>query len=159
MGIGVGVGVGFGRGVGVFVVVVVGRGVGVGAKSVTTNLGEDVAVGVTGGVAVGVGDAVAVRVAVTTLVGKEVGRRCSPTSRVAWTRVGGGSAPPQAEATMALTIKATAQAIAGPSLRPIFSRSQKLAGDRQIRRQTAGFGNPAVANCDLLMLELVTNLP
>jgi hypothetical protein len=36
-------------------------------------------------------------------------------------------------------------------LQRILSRS-KLAGDRQIRRQTAGFGNPAGANCDLLML-------
>jgi hypothetical protein len=34
-------------------------------------------------------------------------------------------------------------------LQRILSRS-KLAGDRQIRRQTAGFGNPAGANCDLL---------
>jgi len=33
-----------------------------------------------------------------------------------------------------------------------LSRSQKLARDRQIRRQTAGFGNPAGANCDLLKL-------
>ena len=86
--------------------------------------------------------------------------RCPPaSSRVAWTGVGVGSAPPQAEATTTLKIKATPQTITGPSLRPIFSRSQKLAGDRQIPRQTAGFGNPAGANCDLLMLELVANLP
>jgi hypothetical protein len=35
---------------------------------------------------------------------------------------------------------------------PRLSTSQKLAGDRQIRRQTAGFGDPAGANCDLLKL-------
>ncbi len=34
-----------------------------------------------------------------------------------------------------------------------ISRSQKLAGDRQIRRQTAGFDNPAGADCDLLRME------
>jgi radical SAM superfamily enzyme YgiQ (UPF0313 family) len=34
-----------------------------------------------------------------------------------------------------------------------LSRSQKLAGDRQIRRQTAGFGNPVGANYDLLYLD------
>jgi hypothetical protein len=72
--------------------------------------------------------------------------------------VGVGSAPLQAETTTALTIKAMAQAITGPNLCPLFSKSQKLAGDRQIRRPTAGFGNPAGANCDLLMLELVANL-
>jgi len=55
-------------------------------------------------------------------------------------------------------LKAMAQAITGPNLRPLFSKSQKLAGDRQIRRQTAGFGNPAGTNCDLLMLEFVANL-
>jgi murein DD-endopeptidase MepM/ murein hydrolase activator NlpD len=33
-----------------------------------------------------------------------------------------------------------------------LGRSQKLTGDRQIPRQTAGFGNPAGANCDLLRL-------
>jgi hypothetical protein len=73
--------------------------------------------------------------------------------------VGVGSASPQPEATTALTIKAMVQTITGPNLRPIFSGSQKLAGDRQIRRQTAGFGNPAEANCDLLVLKLVANLP
>jgi predicted deacylase len=33
-----------------------------------------------------------------------------------------------------------------------LSRSQKLAADCEIRCQTAGFGNPAGANCDLLKL-------
>jgi predicted deacylase len=33
-----------------------------------------------------------------------------------------------------------------------LSRSQKLAADCQTRYQTAGFGNPAGANCDLLKL-------
>jgi hypothetical protein len=71
--------------------------------------------------------------------------------------VGVGSAPPQAETTTALMIKAIAQTITGPNLRPLFSKSQKLAGDRQIRRQIAGFGNPVGANCDLPMLEFVAN--
>jgi len=37
-----------------------------------------------------------------------------------------------------------------------LSRSQKLAGDRQIRRPVAGSGDPAEANWDLLRLEKVT---
>ena len=159
---GVGAGVGFVVGVGVFVAVSVGKGVGVGAEGV----GESVAVGVASGVAAGVGDAVTIGIAVTTLVGKGVCRRCPPTPRDASVE-GGGSVPPQAETTTALTIKATTQATTGPGRTRFLSRAGSHAREPAALRLCSGqaWEPPLLGIRDLLgfnlrpMLELVANLP
>ena len=93
---------------------------------------EGVAVGVASGVAAGaalvrrVGDAVAVKVALTTLPGVGVDRLDPSASRVV-SAGGDGPVTPQAETTTALTIKATAQTIAGPNLRPVLELVTNLA--------------------------------
>jgi hypothetical protein len=162
--VGVGVVVGVSRGVGVFVVVGVGRDVGLGKESV----GEGVTVGVASSVAAGVSNAVAVGVAVTTHGGIEVCIRCSATPRV-------GSAPPQAEAIMAPTIKAVIQATTGPCRSRFLSRAGSHAREpaalrlrpSALLRTSSGqaWELPLLGIRDLLgfnlhpMLELVANLP